>query len=100
MWAHFTELLVIDCWIFLLYSLLFRFAVVPRALAAFGLTTVILHFTGIPLPGVLGYSSVTLMGVLMAVSHITLAIWLLTKGFEERHHPLRAEVHGVELAGA
>jgi hypothetical protein len=76
-------LLVIDCWIFLLYSVLFRFRLVPRALAAFGLITVLLHFTGIPLPGFLGYSSVTLMGVPMALSHITLAIWLLTKGFEE-----------------
>ena len=54
-WVHFTELLVIDCWIFLLYSVLFRFALVPRALAAFGLLTVMLHFTGIPLPGFLGY---------------------------------------------
>jgi hypothetical protein len=98
-WAHFTELLVIDCWIFLLYSVLYRFRLVPRALAAFGLITVMLHFTGIPLPGFLGYSIVTLMGVPMALSHITLAIWLLTRGFEERHRPLRAEPDGVELAG-
>src|SRR5262245_48577424 len=55
-WAHFTELLVIDCWIFLLYSTLYRFALVPRALAAFGLITVMLHFIGIPLRGFLGYS--------------------------------------------
>jgi hypothetical protein len=83
-WVHFTELLVIDCWIFLLYSVLYRFAVAPRALAAFGLLTVMLHFTGIPLPGFLGYSIVTLMGVPMALSHIALALWLMTKGFEER----------------
>ena len=99
-WAHFTELFVIDCWIFLLYSVLYRFRLVPRALAAFGLITVLLHFTGIPLQGFLGYSLVTLMGVPMALSHITLAIWLLTKGFAERHGPLRAEAHGVEFAGA
>jgi hypothetical protein len=89
-WAHYTELLVIDCWIFLLYSVLYRFALVPRALAAFGLITVMLHFTGIPLPGFLGYSIVTLIGVPMAFSHIALAIWLMVKGFEERHHRLRA----------
>ncbi len=80
-WAHFTELLVIDCWIFLLYCVLYRFALVPRALAAFGLITVMLHFIGIPLPGFLGYSIVTLMGVPMAFSHIALAIWLMVKGF-------------------
>jgi hypothetical protein len=83
-WAHFTELLVIDCWILLLYSVLYRFALVPRALAAFGLLTVILHFVGIPLPGFLGYSIVTLMGVPMAFSHIALALWLTTRGFKER----------------
>jgi hypothetical protein len=83
-WAHFTELLAIDCWIFLLYSILYRFAVVPRALAVFGLITVMLHFTGIPLRGFLGYDLVTLMGVPMALSHITLATWLVAKGFDER----------------
>jgi hypothetical protein len=83
-WAHYTELLVIDSWIFVLYSLLYRFAIVPRALAAFGLITVMLHFTGIPLPLFLGYRSVTLMGATMGLSHIALALWLMAKGFEER----------------
>jgi len=82
-WIHFTELLAIDCWIFLLYIILFRSAVVPRALAAFGLLTVMLHFTGIPLPGFLGYRIVTLMGVPMAFSHVALALWLMAKGFAE-----------------
>ena len=83
-WVHFTELLVIDCWIFLLYSVLYRFSMVPRALAAFGVLTVMLHFTGIPLPGFLGHSIVTLMGVPMALSHIALALWMIAKGFAER----------------
>ncbi len=83
-WVHFTELLVIDCWILLLYSILFRFAVVPRALAALGLLTVMLHFTGIPLRGFLGYSLVTPMGVPMAFSHTALALWMIAKGFKER----------------
>ena len=83
-WVHFTELLVIDSWIFLLYSVLYRFALVPRALAAFGLLTVMLHFTGIPLPAFLGYSIVTLMGVTMGLSHPALALWLMVRGFEER----------------
>jgi hypothetical protein len=83
-WVHFTELLVIDCWIFLLYSVLFRFALVPRALAAFGLLTVMLHFTGIPLRGFMGYSLVTPMGMPMGLSEIALALLLMTKGFAER----------------
>jgi hypothetical protein len=55
---------------------------VPRVLAAFGLITVVLHVTGIPLRRLLGYDPVGLMGVPMALSHITLAIWLVAKGFD------------------
>jgi hypothetical protein len=83
-WVHFAELLVIDCWIFLLYRVLYRFALAPRALAIFGLLTVILHFTGIPLRGFMGYSLVTPMGVPMAFSHLSVALWLIIKGFPER----------------
>jgi hypothetical protein len=83
-WAHYSELLVIDAWILVFYSLLYRFAVVPRALAAFGLLTVMLHFTGILLPLWLGYRSVTLMGASMVLSHTALALWLMAKGFAER----------------
>jgi hypothetical protein len=89
-WAHYSELLVIDAWIFLLYSLLYRFTLVPRALAAFGLITVILHFTGITLPLFLGYRSVTLIGATMAVSHLALVLWLITRGFAEP--PAAAEI--------
>lgn len=83
-WAHYSELLVIDAWILVFYILLYRFAMVPRALAVFGLITVILHFTGITLPLLLGYSSVTLLGATMALSHIALALWMMSKGFKER----------------
>lgn len=83
-WVHYSELLVIDSWICVFYTLLYRFALVPRALAVFGLITVLLHFTGITLPLFLGYNVVTLMGATMALSHIALALWLIVKGFEER----------------
>ena len=83
-WAHYTELLVIDGWMFMFYGLLWRCAIVPRALAAFGLLTVGLHATGITIPLWLSYQSVTLMGVPLAFSHIALALWLMVKGFRER----------------
>jgi hypothetical protein len=83
-WVHYSELLAIDAWIFLLYISLYRFALVPRTLAAFGLITVMLHFTAIPLRGFLGYSLLTSLGVPMALSHIALAVWLMAKGFEAR----------------
>ena len=83
-WVHFTELFVIDGWIFLLYISLFRSALVPRALAVFGLLTVVLHFTAIPLRGFLGSSLVTPLGVPMGLSQLALAVWLMAKGFKER----------------
>jgi len=82
-WAHYTELLIIDTWIFMLYGLFFRFALVPRALAAFALLTVALHTTGITIPLFLDYGMVTLMGASMALGHVGLAGWLMVKGFGE-----------------
>lgn len=82
-WVHYSELLAIDSWIFVLYAVLYRFALVPRALAVFGLITVLLHFTAIPLPFFLGYNGVTLLGVPMAASHLSLATWLIIKGFKK-----------------
>lgn len=94
-WAHYSELIAIDAWMGVFYSLLYRFAVVPRALAAFGLLTVLLHFTGIILPVWLGYPSVTLMGASMALGHIVLGIWLVARGFRRQPPAIGAEV-GIE----
>lgn len=83
-WAHLTELLAIDGWIFSFYAVLYRSGLVPRAVAVFGLITVTSHFIGIPSRSFIGYSPIALMGMPMALSHITLAIWLLVKGFDAR----------------
>jgi hypothetical protein len=82
-WVHYSELLAIDAWILVLYSVFFRFALVPRALAGFALLTVVLHLTGITLPLWLGYPSVTLLGASLALGHTALAVWLMVKGFRE-----------------
>lgn len=83
-WVHYSELLAIDAWILMFYGVLIRGSLVPRALAVFGLLTVVLHLTGITLPLWFGYRSVTLMGASMALSHVALAAWLMVRGFEER----------------
>jgi hypothetical protein len=69
---------------FVLYSVLFRYQLVPRGVAAFALLTVVLHVTGITLPLWLGYRSVTLLGASMALGHTVLAVWLMARGFQER----------------
>lgn len=83
-WVHYSELLAVDAWIFMLYAVLFRCVLVPRSLAVFGLLTVVLHVTGITLPLWLGYPGVMPLGASMALSHTALAVWLMAKGFEVR----------------
>jgi len=99
-WVHYSALLSIDAWIFALYGLLYRFALVPRALAAFGLVTVALHFAGIVAPFFLGYASVTALGMPMALGHVALALWLMARGFEEGRLADRAAADGAGGAGA
>jgi hypothetical protein len=86
-WAHYTELLVIDCWFFVFYGLLFRLSLIPRALAGFAVIMVIIHASGITLPVFLGYSIVPLMAYSMALSYLAVGAWLVVKGFAERQRP-------------
>lgn len=96
-WAHYTELLVIDTWFFVFYISLFRFALVPRVLAGFGLIMVLVHTAGITLPVFAGYPIVPLMAYSMALSYLALGTWLVVKGFKEGHRPLPAKAHEDEL---
>jgi hypothetical protein len=85
-WVHYSELLAIDAWLFVLYCSLYRFALVPRALSVLGMITVLLHFAAIPLPFFLGYSGMTPLGVPMALSQISIAVWLTVKGFKKENY--------------
>jgi hypothetical protein len=90
-WAHYTNLLVAGGMVFVLYSVLWRFALVPRALAAFGLVAVMLQITAVAMP-LLGYRLVFLLILPLGLSHLALALWLMAKGFEDRRRLIRAEV--------
>jgi hypothetical protein len=78
------------------YSVLYRFALIPRALAAIGVIAVMLQLTTVAMP-FFGYPIVMLMLMPMALSHLALALWLMIKGFEERRHPFRAGPLETEL---
>jgi hypothetical protein len=54
----------------------------------------------VTLRGLLGYSPATVFAMPLAPIHLALSVWLMVKGFDERHRPLQAEAHGVEVAGA
>jgi hypothetical protein len=96
-WAHYTELLVIDCWFFMFYCLLFRLSLVPRPLAGFGLIMVLVHTAAITLPPFIGYSNVLVLAYSLALSYLAVGSWLVVKGFEERPRKLRPEEHEAEL---
>ncbi len=86
-WAHFTHLLVLGTWIFALFSVLWRFALIPRPLAALGLLAALLQVTGVPLRAILGYGVVMPMAMPLAPIYLTVAVWLMAKGFEEPQRP-------------
>jgi len=101
-WAHYAHIFVVVGWLFTLYCLLFRCALVPRALAAFGMATGVLHFIGITLPVFAGYRMPfpEFFGMPLGLANLALAVWLMAKGFKEPHATPVAEAHGVEGSGA
>ena len=94
-WAHYTQLLVIDTWFLLFYGILFRFSLVPRALAGFGLIMVVVHATAIPLPMFVGYGRVMVLAYSLTLSYLAVGSWLAVKGFDDGHLRLRAEAREV-----
>ena len=99
-WAHYSFLLAVGSWIFLFCGLLYRFRLVPRALAAFGLVGSMLQIAGVTLRGLWGYPPETRLAMPLAPAYVALALWLVVKGFDERHRPLAAQAHRAEVAGA
>jgi hypothetical protein len=90
-WSHYSFLLVVGGWILLLFSLLYRFRLVPRVLAAFGMIGAVLQIAGVSLRGLLGYPPETPLAMPLAPAYLLLAVWLMVKGFDERQRPLSAD---------
>jgi hypothetical protein len=80
--AHYINVLVGGITAFVLVSILFRFALVPRALAAFGLATFPVQITAVAMP-LLGFRYQAVMLMPAALSLLALVLWLIAKGFEE-----------------
>jgi hypothetical protein len=78
--AHYINVLVGGITAFVLVSILFRFALVPRALAAFGLATFPVQIAAVAMP-LLGYRYQAVMLVPAALSLFALVLWLIAKGF-------------------
>lgn len=99
-WSHYSFLLVVGSWIFLLCGVLYRFRLVPRALAAFGLVGSMLQIAGVTLRGLWGYPPETRLAMPLAPAYVALALWLIVKGLDERHRPLKAQALRAEVAEA
>jgi len=79
-WAHYIGLIVAGATLFVLYAVLYRFALVARMLAAFGLAAVGLQIAAVAMP-LFGHSIVFLMLAPLGVSQLLLALWLIARGF-------------------
>jgi hypothetical protein len=90
-WTHYTHLLVLGSWIFVLHAILLRFALVPRLLAAVGLIATVSQIVGVTLRAMLGYPGVGPMAMPLGVTYVALAVWLMVKGFPEPRRSLGDE---------
>lgn len=79
-WAHFTHLVVGGSIFLVLYATLFRFALVPRALAALGIAAFVLQMATVSMPFFGGRVIFPLLAP-AGIANLALAVWLLTKGF-------------------
>ena len=82
--AHNTQLLAIGAWMFVFYISLLHLNLIPRALAVIGVIGVTLQFTGVTLMMFLGYRPIGEMAMPLLPIQITVAIWLIVKGFNDR----------------
>ncbi len=95
--AHYSVLLVIEAWMLAFYSACWRTRAVPLILPAAGVLAAALHVVGATMPVFLNTPTIIPLTMLLAVSHVTLAAWLILRGWttplpDETLDPLK---HGV-----
>jgi hypothetical protein len=81
-WAHFTQLFTVVCWISLLYAALWFASRIPPWLGVIGLMTCVMQIAGVPLRALLGYNAIMWMAVPLAPAYLGLALWLAVKGLD------------------
>lgn len=81
-WAHYVNLIVAGATILVFYGALFRFTLVPRLLAAFGLAAALSQMTAVAAP-LFGHPVVFPMIAPLGLCQLALAAWLLARGFAE-----------------
>jgi hypothetical protein len=79
-WTHFLARICDGVVIFVFYAVLYRLALVPRAIAGFGLLAAALMVTGVGMP-LFGHGVVFPLLAPLGLSQLILAVWLVAKGF-------------------
>lgn len=82
--AHFTNFVITGAGSLVFYVALFRFALVPRVLCALGVVASVVLMAGGLIP-LLGYPTQMLLFVPIGLVGLALMVWLLVRGFAERH---------------
>jgi uncharacterized protein DUF4386 len=84
-WVHYTHLLFMVIWMFVLFLAFWRAALIPSVLAAFGMLATLMQITGITLPQFIPYPtpSMNVTGLPLAFAYVAIAGWLIVKGFRE-----------------
>ena len=80
-WPHFISRIFVGCTTLVFFSWLYRFAAVPRAIAAFGVIAAVLMVTAVAMP-LFGYKVIFPMLAPMGISQLILVVWLITKGLQ------------------
>jgi len=91
LFAHYTELLMMDVWFLSLYGALFAFRLVPRGLAALALLGVMVHVIGLPLAMFVGYPIILNLAYGNLVGYVLIVGWLIAKGFPEQDQAFRGQ---------
>ena len=88
-WVHYTHLLIMVAWMFMLFVMLWRSALVPRVLAGLGLLTTLMQISGITLPQFIPYPTppMIVMGLPLGFVYLATSGWLMAKGFRPRSEP-------------
>jgi hypothetical protein len=82
-WAHFTHIVVGGATVFVFYAALYRFAMVPRALAGFGMAAFALQIATVSMP----FFGIPVRFALLApagIANLALAAWLVGRGFSDK----------------
>jgi Domain of unknown function (DUF4386) len=82
-WTHFTYLLIAVVWMGLVHFVLFRCALVPRALAALGMIGCAMQIGAVTIRAIYGHPPIMQLAIPLAPIHAAVALWLMVKGFRE-----------------